>query len=149
MKYAVWFVRIIFAAWMIPAGLNHFYNIFPQPMGNVPLSTEMITALIDSGLFNLVKATELIAGLMLLTGFYPRLALVICAPVSFCVWWYDVPLEGWSSGAAWYGWAVLSCNVLLLLAYFDGYRAMFALRSTPRWPLGAGRPGAQPAEALP
>ena len=74
MKYAVWFVRIIFAAWMIPAGLNHFYRIFPQPMGNVPLSTEMITALIDTQLFTLVKAVELLAGLMLLTGFYPRLA---------------------------------------------------------------------------
>lgn len=149
MKYAVWFVRIIFAAWMIPAGLNHFYPIFPQPMGNQPLSTEMIAALIDSGLFTLVKATELIAGLMLLTGFYPRLALVLCAPVSFCVWYYDVPLEGWRSGAAWYGWAVLLCNVTLLLAYFSGYRAMFALRSTPRLPGGAEAPGARPAEALP
>ena len=149
MKYAVWFVRIVFAAWMIPAGLNHFYPIFPQPMGNQPLSTEMITALIDSGLFTLVKATELIAGIMLLTGFYPRLALVLCAPVSFCVWYYDVPLEGWSSGAAWYGWAVLLCNLTLLLAYFSGYRAMFALRSAPRLPGGTDAPSAQPAEALP
>ena len=24
MKYAVWFLRFLFAAWMIPAGLNHF-----------------------------------------------------------------------------------------------------------------------------
>lgn len=149
MKYAVWFVRIIFAAWMIPAGLNHFYPIFPQPMGNVPLSTEMITALIDTQLFTLVKATELLAGVMLLTGLYPRLALVMCMPVSFGVWWYDVPLEGWTSGAAWYGWAVLLCNVLLLLAYFSGYRSMFALRSTPRWPLSTLAPSAQAAEARP
>ena len=137
MKYAVWFVRLVFAAWMIPAGLNHFYPIFPQPMGNQPLSTEMITALLDTGLFTLVKATELLAGLMLLTGFYPRLAVVLCLPVSFCVWYYDVPLEGWSSGAARYGWAVLGCNVALLLAYFGGYRPMFALHSTPRLPGGA------------
>ncbi len=148
MQHAVWFVRIIFAAWMIPAGLNHFYPLFPQPMGNVPLSTEMITALIDTRLFTLVKATELVAGLMLLTGFYPRLALVLCAPLSFCVWWYDVPLDGWTSGAAWYGWAVLSCNVLLLLAYFRGYAPMFALRSTPRLPGAAdAAPGIRPMEA--
>jgi hypothetical protein len=33
MKYAVWLVRLVFAAWMIPAGLNHFIPLFPQPMG--------------------------------------------------------------------------------------------------------------------
>lgn len=149
MRYAVWFVRLVFAAWMVPAGLNQFYPIFPQPMGNVPLSTEMITALLDSGLFNLVKAVELFAGLCLLTGFYPRLALVVCLPVSFCVWYYDVPLEGWGSGAARYGWAVLGCNVLLCLAYFDGYRAMFSLRPPTRlWAPAAAR-DAQVAEAQP
>ena len=150
MRYAVWFVRLIFAAWMVPAGFNHFVPIFPQPMGNTPLSHEMITALLDSGLFTLVKAVELFTGLCLVTGFYPRLALVVCMPVSFCVWYYDVPLEGWSSGAARYGWAVLGCNVLLCLAYFEGYRPMFALHSSPRSPdpLASG-PGTVPAEAQP
>ena len=48
MKYAVWFVRLVFASWMIPAGVNHFYRIFPQPLGSQPLSHELIVALIDS-----------------------------------------------------------------------------------------------------
>jgi uncharacterized membrane protein YphA (DoxX/SURF4 family) len=146
MKYAVWFVRLVFAAWMIPAGLNHFVPMFPQPMGSQPLSTELITALIDSGLFNVVKAVELLAGVMLLTGYRTRLALVLCLPVSFGVWFYDTPLEGWGSPAATYGWAVLGCNVLLLLAYARGYRSMFALRSTPRT-FGTAS-AARPAEAL-
>lgn len=30
MKYAVWIVRLVFAAWMIPAGLNHFIPLFPN-----------------------------------------------------------------------------------------------------------------------
>jgi len=150
MRYAVWFVRLIFAAWMIPAGLNHFVPIFPQPMGNTPLSHEMITALLDSGLFTLVKAVELFTGLCLLFGFYPRLALVVCMPVSFCVWYYDVPLEGWSSGAARYGWAVLGCNVLLALAYFEGYRAMFGVRAAPRgFGATASAPAAPAVEARP
>ena len=62
MKYAVWFVRLVYAAWMIPAGLNHFIRLYPQPIGNQPLSIEVFTALLDSGLFTLVKATELVAG---------------------------------------------------------------------------------------
>lgn len=132
MKYAVWFVRLVFAAWMIPAGLNHFVPLFPQPLGNRPLSTELITALLDSHLFDLTKAVELLAGLAVLTGFYVPLALVVCMPVSFCVWYWDVPLQGWGSLSAIYGWAVLLCNLFLCLAYFESYRSLFALRAAPR-----------------
>jgi uncharacterized membrane protein YphA (DoxX/SURF4 family) len=132
MKYAVWFVRIVFAAWMIPAGLNHFVPLFPQPMGSQPLSHELIVALIDSHLFDLVKAVELLAGICVLTGFYTPLALILCMPVSFCVFYWDAPLEGWGSRAALFGYSVLICNVLLCLAYIRSYRSMFALRSKPR-----------------
>jgi uncharacterized membrane protein YphA (DoxX/SURF4 family) len=131
-KYALWFVRLVFAAWMIPAGLNHFVPLFPQPMGSQPLSHELIVALIDSHLFDLVKAVELIAGICVLTGFYIPLALLVCMPVSFCVFYWDTPLEGWGSRASVFGGAVLFCNVVLCLAYMKCYRSMFALRSTPR-----------------
>jgi len=133
MKYATWFVRLIFAAWMIPAGLNHFIPLFPQPMGNRPLSTELITALLDSRLFDLTKAVELLAGLAVLTGFYAPLMVVVALPVSFCVWYWDVPLQGWSSGSAIYGWAVLAGNVVLCLSYLGSYRAMLTSRAGSRW----------------
>jgi uncharacterized membrane protein YphA (DoxX/SURF4 family) len=132
MRYAVWFVRLVFGAWMVPAGLNHFYRLFPQPMGSKPLSHELIVALLDSHLFTLVKAVELIAGICVLTGFYTSLALVICMPVSFCVFYWDTPLEGWGSRASLFGEAVLICNCLLCVAYINSYRSMFALRAKPR-----------------
>jgi uncharacterized membrane protein YphA (DoxX/SURF4 family) len=141
MKYAVWFVRLVFAAWMIPAGLNHFIPLFPQPMGSQPLSHELIVALIDSGLFDIVKAVELIAGLCVLAGFYAPLAVILCMPVSFCVFYWDAPLEGWGSRAALFGYAALLSNVLLCLAYSRSYRSMFALRSTPG---AAATAGARP-----
>jgi uncharacterized membrane protein YphA (DoxX/SURF4 family) len=132
MKYPVWFVRLLFAAWMIPAGLNHFIPIFPQPMGNQPLSQELIIALIDSHLFDLVKAVELAAGVCVLFGFYAPLALVVCMPVSFCVFYWDAPLEGWGSRAALFGYAALLTNALLCLAYYKSYRPMFTLRAAAR-----------------
>ena len=148
MKYPVWFVRLVFAAWMIPAGVNHFYPLFPQPMGRQPLSQELIMALLDSGLFDLVKAVELIAGLSALTGLYLPLALVLCMPVSFCVFYWDTPLEGWGSRASWFGESVLFANTVLCLAYLKNYRSMFALRSKPRT-LGSASaaPASRPAEA--
>ena len=132
MKYSLWFVRLVFAAWMVPAGLNHFYPLFPQPMGNRPLSTELITALLDSHQFDLTKAVELLAGLAVLTGLYAPLLLVICMPVSFCVWYWDTPLQGWGSASSIFGWAVLVSNVALCLSYLGTYRAMLAARVTAR-----------------
>ena len=129
MKYAVWFLRLLFAAWMIPAGLNHFVPLFPQPMGSAPLSMELIIALLDSHLFDLVKAVELIAGVMVLFGLYTPLALLVCLPVSFGVFYWDAPLEGWNSGASTFGYATLLTNSLLCLAYWQSYRDMFALKS--------------------
>ena len=150
MKYAVWFVRLVFAAWMIPAGLNHLVPLFPQPMGTQPLSHELIVALLDSHLFDIVKAVELIAGISVLTGFYTPLALILCMPVSFCVFYWDTPLEGWGSRASIFGESVLLCNVLLCLAYSRSYRAMFALRSKPQTFGASDAPtAAQSAEARP
>ena len=132
MKYATWFVRLVFAAWMIPAGLNHFVYLFPQPMGDQPLSTELIKALLDSHMFDITKTIELLAGVCVLFGFYTPLALVVCLPVSFCVWYWDVPLQGWGSTSAIYGWAVLLSNLFLCAAHFGYYRALFAVSSQPR-----------------
>src|SRR5689334_25417954 len=150
MKYAVWFVRLVFAAWMIPAGLNHFVTLFPQPMGTKPLSHELIVALLDSHLFDLVKAVELLAGICVLTGFFTPLGLMVCMPVCFCVFFWDTPLEGWGSRASIFGEAALLSNVILCIAYFRNYRSMFAWRSQPRAFGTAAEPaGAQPAGGRP
>ncbi len=146
MKYGVWFVRLVFAAWMIPAGLNHFIVLFPQPMGTQPLSHELIVALLDSHLFDLVKAVELVAGVMVLTGFYAPLGVILCMPVSFCVFYWDTPLEGWGSRASTFGEAALITNVLLCVACFKSYRALFAVRSRPRAVSGSDTMAAQSLE---
>jgi len=132
MKYAVWFVRLVYAAWMIPAGLNHFIRLYPQPTGNQPLSTEVFVALLDSGLFTLVKAVELLAGVAVLLGFRLPLMLLAVLPVSFTVWYWDTELQGWWTGSAVYGWAVLGCNLVLCLAYWESYRPMFARDAKPQ-----------------
>lgn len=132
MRYLVWLLRLGFGAWLVPAGLNHFVPLFYQPYGNMPESTALMTALIDSKLFTLVKAVELFAGICLVIGWRVPLALVMLLPVSFNVWYWDVPLQGWSSGSAIYGWCVLGANVLLCLAYFKTYQPMLAMRTVPR-----------------
>jgi hypothetical protein len=137
MQYVTWFVRLLYAAWMIPAGLNHFIRLYPQPTGSQPLSIEVFTALLDSGLFTVVKAVELIAGFAVLLGFRMPLMLIAVLPVSFTVWYWDTELQGWWTGSAIYGWSVLTCNLFLCLAYWESYKAMFARDVPPQAPLPA------------
>ncbi|MCB2066345.1 MAG: hypothetical protein KDE15_06860 [Erythrobacter sp.] len=134
MRLAVWWVRLVYAAWMVPAGLNHFVPLYPQPTGSQALSVGVFTALLDSGMFTLVKAVELLAGLMVLLGWRVPLALVMVLPVSFTVWYWDTELQGWWTASAIYGWAVLSCNVFLLYAYRAQYRSMWDGYAPPQVP---------------
>ena len=132
MKYVIWFVRFWYAGWMIPAGVEHFYHIYPQPGANSshPLAAEMLSALLHTHLFDLVKAVELITGLAVLFGFFSPLALLFCMPVAFCVFWWDAPLSEWSTGSMIAGGRVLASNVLLSVAYIASFRSMFAVRAS-------------------
>jgi uncharacterized membrane protein YhaH (DUF805 family)/uncharacterized membrane protein YphA (DoxX/SURF4 family) len=132
MKYVIWYVRFWFAAWMIPAGIEHFYHIYPQPGANssYPLAAEMLTALLNTHLFDLVKAVELLVGLAVLFGFFAPLALLVCMPVAFCVFWWDAPLSEWNRSSVIAGTRVLAANVLLCVAYIASFRPMFAVRAS-------------------
>jgi len=132
MKYVIWFVRFWYAGWMIPAGLEHFYHIYAQPGANSshPLAAQMLSALLHTHLFDLVKAVELIAGLAILFGYFTPLALMVCMPVAFCVFWWDAPLSEWSTSSVIAGARVLAANVLLSVAYIASFRSMFAVRAS-------------------
>src|SRR5665213_208919 len=134
MKYAVWLVRLWYAAWMIPAGLEHFIHIFPQPGYNTtrPLAHEMLFALLHSHLFDVVKAVELLTGSAVLLGFFTPLMLLVCMPVAFCVFSWDAPLSSWNYGSVMAGGRVLASDLLLCVAFISCYRAMFALRAKPQ-----------------
>ncbi|HEY6458063.1 MAG TPA: DUF805 domain-containing protein [Steroidobacteraceae bacterium] len=134
MKYAIWLVRLWYAAWMIPAGLEHFIHIFPQPgyYTTRPLAHEMLFALLDSHLFDVVKAVEMLTGIAVLLGFFTPLMLLVCMPVAFCVFWWDAPLSAWNYGSIMAGGRVLASDVLLCVAFIGCYRAMFQLQAKPQ-----------------
>lgn len=138
MKYAIWFVRFWYVAWMIPAGIEHFYHIYPQPGAGTPhpLAAEMLSALLSTHLFDVVKAVELLLGLAVLFGFFTPLWLLACMPVAFCVFWWDAPLSNWSTNSVIAGARVLASNLLLCVAYIASLRAMFTLRASVA---GAGK----------
>jgi uncharacterized membrane protein YhaH (DUF805 family) len=139
MKYAIWVVRFWYAGWMIPAGLEHFIHIYPQPGADttIPLQHEMLYALLDSHLFDVVKAVELITGISVLFGLFTPVILLACMPVAFCVFWWDSPLARWNSSSVIAGTRVLASNVLLSVAFIRCYQSMFV------WRAKAGTPATQ------
>jgi hypothetical protein len=138
MKYAIWFIRFWYVAWMIPAGIEHFYHIYPQPGATTPhpLAAEMLSALLATHLFDVVKAVELLLGLAILFGYFTPLWLLACMPVAFCVFWWDAPLSNWSTSSLIPGVRVLASNLLLCVAYIASLRAMFTWRASVA---GAGK----------
>jgi hypothetical protein len=128
MKYLIIAGRMIFGGWMVYAGLNHWFHFTPQPYGQNPVSIELTTALIESGVFDLVKATEFITGVLVLVGAYVPLALVAALPVSVNVAYFNLVLE--HNGVVNYvaGTLVLGINLLLMLGYVDSYRSLLRLR---------------------
>jgi putative oxidoreductase len=81
MKIAVIVVRSLMGLLFLMSSVGFFLNLFPQPV----LEGDMLTfnkGVEASGyLMALIKGTELVAGLCLLTGRFVRLAAVIIFPV--------------------------------------------------------------------
>jgi uncharacterized membrane protein YphA (DoxX/SURF4 family) len=69
-------------------GLLHFLPMPPMPDDAV----RVIGVLIGYRLFYAVKAIEIAAAVMLLTGRYTTLALALLAPVIFNIVWFDAHL---------------------------------------------------------
>jgi len=62
-------------------GLNGFFHFLPQPAPPPP-AMAFAVALVQTGyMFPLIKGTEVLAGLLLLSGRYVPLALLLLAPI--------------------------------------------------------------------
>lgn len=98
------FLGIVFTVF----GLNGFFQFIPLPPMN-EAQTVYMTALASSGFFfPLLKATEVICGLALLTNQFSALALVVLAPIVIQIFCYQAFLAG--------GVDQLIFSVLLILA---------------------------------
>jgi len=75
--------RMLLGLVFLFGSVTFFLNLFPPPADMPERLKTFHEGLMASGYFlNLLKATELICGLMLVTGFFVPLALVVLAPIS-------------------------------------------------------------------
>jgi uncharacterized membrane protein YphA (DoxX/SURF4 family) len=117
-------------------GLNFFLHFLPMPAAP-PRAAAFAGALFASGyLFPLLKATEVVAGLLLLGGLFVPLALAVLAPIVINIVGFHLFLE--PSGLP------LPLVVLVVEIYLaNTYRAAFAPMLHLRTPLPAHAAGAE------
>ncbi len=122
MKQLVLIGRLVFGAWMLADGINHFFfSLWLMPIGHEPLAVQLMAALTHSGLLGVAMAIQLLTGALILTGILVPMALCVVMPTSTCALYWAVildhqPLEAGLAIAA------FALNGFLMLAYLDYYR---------------------------
>ncbi len=82
MKIATIIVRVLLGAMMLFASISYFFNLGEQPAPTGDMATLMGGLATSKYMFPLVKAIELVAGLMLVSGKFVKLGTVLLMPIS-------------------------------------------------------------------
>ncbi len=127
MKYLPTIARVLLGLMFFVFGLNGFLNFFPPPKSGVPEGAmEFGAAMMKTGfLLQLVKGTEVVAGLLLLLNRFVPLALVVLAPVIVNILLFHAFLA--PSGMA-IPVVILALELYLAWAYRAAFQPMLVAR---------------------
>ncbi len=119
---AVMVIRILFGAFFIFSGVG---GLMTDPVTMQGIPEPMIPTmrvLWDTGIFQYIKVTEVVAGLMLVTGFLPWLAAIFLAPICL-----GVVIVNARTAPEYVvtGVIVSLINAYLGYVYWDKYKALF------------------------
>jgi len=123
----VYGTQFFFGGWFLAHGLNYWLGFFPQPHGSSSTSRELILALISSGLFDIVKAVEVVTGVLLLLNLFVPLAIVLAVPVALSIVHLNV-LENDDPFSKGTGIVILLLLGLMAAGRLDRYLPMLAMR---------------------
>jgi uncharacterized membrane protein YphA (DoxX/SURF4 family) len=122
--------RILMGLPLVVFGLNGFLNFIPQPHTPLPeKATAFLTALMNTGyMMQLIGATELVTGVLLLANRFVPLALALFAPFILNAAAFHFVLE--PSGRIMAG-AFVALELYLAWVYRAAFRPMLAARVRP------------------
>ena len=129
MKNLLLAARVIFGAWMLFNGLNHFFlHLVPLPPGTQPLAIQLMGAVVHTGLIDVAMGIELVTGALILVGVFVPAALCVVMPVLVCSAYWAVILE---RDPLWAALSLLAVAIaaVLMLAHIDYYKDMLRRRA--------------------
>lgn len=108
-------------------GLNGFLGFLPMPQPAAE-GGAFLGALAATGyMFPLIKGTEVVVGLLLLSGRFVPLALTLLAPVSVNILAYHIALDP----APGLPLVIVAAQVFLAYSYRESFRALLQARAEP------------------
>ena len=122
-------LRLAFGALLVANGLNHFAGpLIAEPAGSAPLALQLMTAVRDSHLLDVVVALYAVAGLALLGGVAVPFALAVAMPISVCAAFWAVILEHHVLMAL-IALIMVAANAALMFANLEAYRGVLQPRA--------------------
>lgn len=120
-RKAVIAVRVLLGLFILFSGVSGLMagssmEGIPQPM------VEVMRVFWTTGIFHMIKITEIVAGLMLVSGFLPALAAIFLAPICIGVIIFNARM---SPAFLPTGIIVTILNAYLGYAYWDKYKKLF------------------------
>jgi uncharacterized membrane protein YphA (DoxX/SURF4 family) len=126
---ALLLARILFGAWMLANGLNHFFlHLWAEPAGHTMLAIQLMDAFRHSGLLDVAMVIELVAGALILLGRFTPAALCVLMPVSTCALYWSAVLDHQLLGAL-LALVAFALNGVLMLCLLDYYRGALQRRA--------------------
>jgi uncharacterized membrane protein YphA (DoxX/SURF4 family) len=144
-RYIVLAARYYFGAHTFISGINHYLLFLPDP---IPLKANMtgrfMHSLLESGMYDVCKWIEIVAGFGILTGLFVPLSLILEMPVTMIIFYLSLFMSG-TPRTIFTGCREVGLNLFLLSAYWGYFRPIFLKPRLPIAPIwrerfGAGRP---------
>lgn len=121
-KYLLITVRTLAGLMFVFSGITGFFAASNNMQGIPEPMIPYMHSLYAAGIFQMIKATEIIAGLMLLLGFLPALAAILLAPICIGVLVFNGSIApGFIAG----GIIATAFDSYLGYAYWDKYKQLF------------------------
>ncbi len=127
MKTAVLIARILLGLMFTVFGLNGFLNFIKQPPPTNPLAIHFFTGVAGSHYAYMFFAFQLIAGLLLLTGYFVPFALIVLAAEIVNILTYHLTMDPGSIAPA---LLALVLWLLVFAQYRDSFRGVLAAKQS-------------------
>lgn len=126
--YLVFALQMFFGAWFFLHGINYYVEWVKQPPGAASLTRDLISALIATGLFDVVKIMEIIIGIALMFNRFVPLSVLAALPINVVIFWSGFVLKADFQGRA-TGITIVVIMVVMLYACYPYYRSFMPVRT--------------------
>jgi len=139
MKPAYHVFRVLLGGWFLFSGLWHFLWPWLQPMGNTPAAIAFTRAMLASGLFDWVKAIEVVTGVLMLLNRAMPLTILAIVPLNIVIVYWNFVLDRgvieWT-----FGLFTILANAALAWPWRQLFWQLFVWRGRPDFSLTPNLP---------